>query len=80
MATSTLTSKGQITVPREIRERLKLRTGQKLDFQVQENGQVVLRPRNRDVRLLKGLFKTARTKRASVKQMNETIAEAYSDL
>lgn len=40
---STLTSKGQITIPKEIRERYKLRTGDVLDFVVEESGVLSLR-------------------------------------
>lgn len=43
MPTSTLTSKGQITLPKAIRERLGLRTGDVLEFRFDERGQVVLR-------------------------------------
>jgi AbrB family looped-hinge helix DNA binding protein len=80
MPSSTLTSKGQITVPKEIRDRLKLKTGQKLDFRIAEEGQVILHPRNRDVRLLKGVVKSPRRKPVSVREMNETIAEAAAGL
>lgn len=44
MPTSTLTSKGQITLPKTIRERLGLRTGDVLEFRFDSQGQVVLRP------------------------------------
>ena len=42
MATSTLTSKGQITVPKEIRERLRLKAGQRVEFLVDARGRVLL--------------------------------------
>lgn len=42
MSKSTLTSKGQITVPREIREELGLRAGDKLLFEV-EDGNILLK-------------------------------------
>jgi antitoxin PrlF len=42
-ASSTISSKGQITVPLEIRERLGLRVGDRVEFVV-EYGQTVLRP------------------------------------
>ena len=80
MPSSTLTSKGQITVPKEIRDKLKLKTGQQLDFQIGDDGRVVLHPRNRDVRRLKGFFKAPRGTRATVRQINETIADGYADL
>ena len=77
MATSTLTSKGQITIPKEIREHFKLRAGHRLEFQIATNGLVVMRPRNRDVRELKGILRPKRRKPVSVEQMNEAIAEGF---
>lgn len=49
MTTATLTSKGQITIPKEIRERLMLETGDKLDFTLSESGDVLLKPVTRHV-------------------------------
>ncbi len=43
MPTSTLTSKGQITLPRALRERLGVKQGDRVDFSV-EGARVVLRP------------------------------------
>lgn len=77
MATSTLTSKGQITIPKEIREHFKLRAGHRLEFQIAADGLVVMRPRNRDVRELKGILRPKRRKPVSVEQMNEAIAEGF---
>ena len=42
-ASSTISSKGQITVPLEIRDRLGLRQGDRVEFIV-ERGQTILRP------------------------------------
>ena len=49
MTTATLTSKGQITIPKHIRERLMLQTGDKLDFTLTEAGDVLLKPVTRHV-------------------------------
>jgi antitoxin PrlF len=78
MPTATLTSKGQVTVPKEVRDLLKLKKGQELDFQMAGDGQVILRAKNRDVRLLKGMFKAPRGTRATIREINETIAGAYA--
>ena len=43
MATSTLSSEGQVTIPKEIRERLGLQQGDKVEF-VTEGGVTYLRP------------------------------------
>ena len=62
----------------EIRYHLKLRTGQRLEFQVAADGRVVMRPRSRDVRDLKGIVRTSRRKTVSVEEMNEAIAQGFS--
>ncbi len=43
MASSTLTSKGQITIPRDVRDRLGLKEGDRVVFQFDEQGQLFLR-------------------------------------
>ncbi len=43
MAT-TMTSKGQVTIPKAVRERLGLRPGSKVEFRQSENGDVVISP------------------------------------
>jgi antitoxin PrlF len=43
MPDATLTSKGQTTIPEEIRERLGLKAGDKLTFTALSNGTVVMR-------------------------------------
>jgi len=79
MASSTLTSKGQVTVPKEIRDQLKLKTGQTLEFSVTSGGQVLIRPRNRTAAALKGMIKS-RGKHVSISQMKETVADGYAGL
>lgn len=44
MATGTLTSKGQLTIPKAVRDRLGLRTGDVVEFRFDERGRVVLSP------------------------------------
>jgi len=40
---STVTSKGQVTIPKEIRMFLKIKPSDKIDFSI-ENGRVILKP------------------------------------
>lgn len=42
--TAKLTSKGQVTIPAEVREALGLRAGDALTFEVDERGRAVLKP------------------------------------
>jgi len=58
LPTGTLTSKGQTTIPREVREFLKLKPGDKLEFKLNaERGTVTLKASNIHVLNLKGLLK-----------------------
>jgi antitoxin PrlF len=54
---STLSSKGQTTVPREIREYLQLGPRQRLTFVVEE-GKVVLRPEGRPLAAIVGSLRS----------------------
>lgn len=45
---ATLTSKGQITIPQEVRQRLGLRQGDQVEF-VAERGQIILKPARGEV-------------------------------
>jgi antitoxin PrlF len=75
MAAATLTSKGQTTIPKEIRDLLGLAPGDKLDFVVESDGRVVLRPATLDVRTLRGLLQKKGRKAVSLEQMNRAIAQ-----
>jgi AbrB family looped-hinge helix DNA binding protein len=43
MQASKITTKGQVTIPKEVRERLQVRAGDVIAYEFQENGQVVVR-------------------------------------
>jgi len=75
---STVTSKGQITIPKEIRDRLRLQAGSRVEFQLNRQGQVIMRARNRDFHSLKGIVRSKRKTPASVEEMNEAIARGWS--
>lgn len=76
--TATVTSKGQITIPKEIRDRLRLQTGHRIEFQIDSKGKVSLTPRNHDIRSLKGIIRSRNRKPVSVEEMNQAIAEGSS--
>lgn len=72
MAVSTITSKGQTTIPGEIRRYLKLKAGDRVEFIVEADGKVVLVPATVDVRELKGLLAPA-PRRVSIEEMEVAI-------
>jgi len=76
MATSTLTSKGQITVPRAVRDHLGLSTGDVLDFIIDPAGHVRVRVASGDVSALKGLLHKPGRRAVSLAQMDQAIYRA----
>ncbi len=72
MPLATLTSKGQTTIPAEIREHLNLKPGDKISFDI-EDGQVVIRPKNRSIMDLAGILKRPGQEPLSVEDMNEAV-------
>ena len=77
MPSASLTSKGQITVPKAIRDRLKVATGDRLDFVI-EDDRVVLRAGTRDLRSLQGLLRRPGRKAVSIEEMNAAIAKFHT--
>lgn len=73
MPSATITSKGQLTLPKAIRDFLRLGTGDRVDFIVRDDGTVVLRPATVDVRELKGLLHRRGLTPLSVEEMNAII-------
>jgi len=57
MSTATMTSKGQITVPADIRAKFALAAGARIDFVVNAAGDLVMAPKTRDVHELRGSLK-----------------------
>jgi len=77
MSEARLSSKGQITVPRDIRERLKLKLGDKIQFRVADNGQVVVEAAKYHVGELYGLLRRKGVKPVSVEGMDDAIRRRF---
>ena len=75
MPTSTLTSKGQTVIPKAVRDHLGLQPGDKLDFVVQDNGDVLIRPAVHDVKRLKGMLFRPERKPVTIEDMNQAVSE-----
>ena len=70
---ATITSKGQVTVPKSIRDRLHLKPGDKIDFVLEEDGGLRVTPVTASVTQLKGMVPRPGFP-VSVEQMDEAIA------
>lgn len=82
MPTATLAGNGEIIIPQEIREFLKLKPGDNVDFIVEEDGRVAIRPSAiavRDsVRELKGILHRQGMKPVSIEEMNAAAIRGWS--
>lgn len=73
---STITSKGQTTIPKAIRDRLNLKPGDRVDFVLEEDGRVLLVPATVPLSQLRGILPKPK-KPVSIADMKAAIeAEA----
>jgi AbrB family looped-hinge helix DNA binding protein len=73
MTTATISSKGQITIPANVRQSLNVDAGDRVEFVQVEPGQYLFVAANRSVTELKGMFGKAK-KIVSIDDMNLAIA------
>jgi antitoxin PrlF len=71
---STLTSKGQITLPKDLRDRLKLRTGDQVEFFIDEDGRIEMVPITASVKRLKGMLPKPK-KAVTLEAMDQAIRQ-----
>lgn len=77
MSEAKMTSKGQITLPKEIRLKLGLKQGDRVRFIVDDDGRVRLLPAKRDVSELMGILPSPKPKQ-SLEEMDEAVQIAVS--
>jgi len=70
---TTLTSKGQVTIPKSIRELLYLHAGDKIEFIITKKNEVVLRPITKKIDDVFGRLCQTGKKAVSIEQMNLAI-------
>ena len=75
MALSTLTSKGQITIPKAIRDSLRLHSGDKVEFVITENREALLRPITKKAADVYGRLHKPGRKPISIEKMDSGIRQ-----
>lgn len=80
MSIATITSKGQTTIPKEIRDLLNLHTGDRINFIIEANGRVYIQPLNYKVEELTGILHNPARKPVSIEEMNEAIEQCGGNL
>jgi len=75
MLTGTLTSKGQTTIPKDIRDALGLKAGDQLLFEV-ASGKIVVTPKTGSIRDLIGIYHDPNRRPLTVEEMDQAIGRA----
>ncbi|CAG1009386.1 MAG: AbrB/MazE/SpoVT family DNA-binding domain-containing protein [Rhizobiaceae bacterium] len=75
---ATMSSKGQLTIPKDVRDELKLATGTQLYISVR-GGELVARPKNRNIADLAGILgKPAVGAGATLEDLDKAVGEALA--
>jgi len=70
MTAATLTSKGQTTIPKEIRDSLGMKPGDRMTFTLMPDGTVLLRVKSKSIVELAGVLHKKGRKPVSVEQLS----------
>ena len=73
MSTTTITTKGQVTIPKKVRDTLRLKTGDIIEIVITKEGEAVLRPVTKKVEDLYGILYKKDRKSVSLEEMDEAI-------
>lgn len=79
MTTATMTSKGQVTIPKQVRDSLHLHTGDRIEFVLQKNSEAMMKPVTKSVDDVFGRLHTSHQKALSVDEMNEAVARRMKE-
>jgi len=78
MPSATLSSKGQLTVPKDVRDDLKLKEGDKVEFE-KLDGRYIIRPRNRSALEFAGILHRKGQKAMTVEQMDDAVSQELAE-
>ena len=77
---STMTQKGQVTIPKDVREILHLVTGDKVEFLLNAQGDIVIKPVTRKVSEVAGILsKYRKSKPVSIEEMNQAVQQQFKN-
>ncbi len=75
MALATITSKGQLTIPKTVRDSLRLHTGDKVELVVTEKGEALIKPITKKVDDVFGMLHKPGRKPVSTEKMDSGIRQ-----
>ena len=79
LSTAKVTSKGQITIPKAVREKLNLQPGDKVRFEIEDDGAARMRAINRSLDDIIGMLKPYTTVRLETEQIKDSARDAAAE-
>ncbi len=79
MALATITTKGQVTIPKQVRESLKLQAGDKIEIVVTKEREAIIRPISKKVDDIFGKLHMPEKKSVSVDAMKNAIKKRMQE-
>jgi antitoxin PrlF len=70
MTESTITAKGQTTVPADIRAQVQAKAGTRLVWSVLADGTIIVRAKSKSIMDMAGMLKPPKGKRVKIEDMN----------
>ncbi len=78
MPKATITSKGQLTLPKEIRSRLGVDAGDQVEFRIEADGSITVLSAKGSARRLYGLLQSSHGAVVSTEDMDRAISETVA--
>ncbi len=79
LSTAKVTSKGQITIPKHVREKLNLKPGDKVRFEIDDDGGARMKAMNRSIDDIVGMLKPYTTVRLTTEQIKDSARDAAAE-
>lgn len=79
MSRATITSKGQITLPKEVRDHFHLQEGDRVEFLIEPEGRVELRPVSVSIMSLYGILHRPGMRPVSIEEMDEAVGRYLAE-
>ena len=77
MSLATMTSKGQVTIPKSIRDSLNLNSGDKIELELLSNGEAVIRPVRKSIDDVFARLQQDGQPAICIEEMNSALKERF---
>ena len=77
MPSAKMTSKGQVTIPKEVRDRLGVHPGDRIAFELRPDGTARILPMSKTAADVSGILKRGKRRPLSVVEMDEAVAVSF---